>query len=568
MAVLVVIGGWFAWQAWHAMRDLQAAESSANELRSTLDDGSSAGRDRVVAELQASARSARDRTDGPLWGALTHLPLVGDDVRGVRALGTSLDTLATDGLPPLLEVTDGLDGVTSDGRIDLDAVAALDRPVGDANQALQAARSDVDALDTSGYAGPLKSRFRRYVDLVTSAARGLAAGEKAVEVLPSMAGADGPRDYLLVFQNNAEIRATGGMPGSWALVHADAGELSIQRQGTAGDFGGERSSPVLPLSSAELAVYDRQLGTYFQDANFTPDFPRAAQLWSARWDERFPDTQLDGVLSVDPVAMSYLLRGTGPIDVQGQTLTAANLVDAVLSRPYLELEPEQQDALFAAVARALFDGITHDLASPVEFVAGLDRAAREGRFLVEPFDRHVRTVLQHSTIRGALTSDDGQTPHVDLALNDATGSKMSYYLRYWTDVDATGCADGRQALTGSITFKQAIDPRDAAELPESVTGTGDFGTERGSQLVLLRLYGPFGGSFNSIRMDGKAVRDVEVVDLDGRPVATVVVLLSNRDDVTVTWAGISGQDQTGPVRLGVTPSVVAGDHDETTASAC
>ena len=69
-----------------------------------------------------------------------------------------------------------------------------------------------------------------------------------------MVGADGPRDYLLVFQNNAEIRATGGLPGAWARVHAQDGKLTIVEQGAGGDFG-ERATPVLALSKPERAVY-------------------------------------------------------------------------------------------------------------------------------------------------------------------------------------------------------------------------------------------------------------------------------------------------------------------------
>ena len=46
-----------------------------------------------------------------------------------------------------------------------------------------------------------------------------------------MLGGDGPRNYLLVFQNNAEIRATGGLPGSWAEVHAEDGKHLAQAAG-------------------------------------------------------------------------------------------------------------------------------------------------------------------------------------------------------------------------------------------------------------------------------------------------------------------------------------------------
>jgi len=568
LLVLLGVVGWLGWQGYHAMRDLQAAEDSAQDLRDSLTNGDTGVRDRAITDLQDSASSARGRTDGSLWGALTHLPFVGDDVRGVRAVSASLDTLATDAVPPLVETVDGLDGISAKGRINLDAVERISKPVHAANTALATAKADVADLDSSGYVGPLKSRFNTYVDLVGDAARGLAAGDKTVSVLPTMVGADGPRNYLMIFQNNAEIRATGGMPGSWALLHAEKGKLSMVQQGTASVFG-ERAQPILPLSKAERAVYDEQLGTYFQDANFTPDFPRAAELWSARWEEQFPGTNLDGVVSLDPVAMSYLLEGTGPIQVGGQALTEDNIVESLLNKPYLELEPAQQDELFAQAARGLFDAVTEDLASPVDFVSGLDRAAGEGRFRVAAFDPAIEEQLAGTGVEGALTGDDGSTPHVDIGLNDATGSKMSYYLRYWGDVEATSCRGGRQALAGSLTLKQSISPRDAAALPESVTGPGDFGTDRGSQLVLIRLYAPYGGSIDGVQLDGKKLdADLRIVDLDGRPATTVVVLLSTRKDSTLTWSMQAGPDQTGDVHFGLTPSVQAGGRESVFASAC
>jgi hypothetical protein len=423
-------------------------------------------------------------------------------------------------------------------------------------------------LDSSGYAGRLRAQFDRYVDRIADADEALASADTATTVLPDMVGADGPRDYLLVFQNNAEVRATGGLPGSWAQIHAVDGKVTIEKQGTAVDFPVLRQ-PVLPLSDGELKVYDRQLGTFFQDAGFTPDFPRAAELMAAHWARAYPAVDLDGILALDPVAMSYLLEGTGPVSAGGVTLTSDNVVEELLSKPYLTLQPAEQDALFQEVARAIFDAATGDLASPVDFVRGLNRAADEGRFLVAPFVRSDADAIGDSRVIGALSGDDGETPHVDIGVNDATGSKMSYYLRYWADIDAKSCDDGRQTLAGSMTLNQQISPEKAAELPESVTGTGEYGTERGSQLVLVRLYAPWGGSIGKVSMDGKSLDDdVQIVDLDGREATTLVVFLSSRDDVVINWTMTTGEGQSGAGRLGMTPSIVPGSNDASFASAC
>ena len=40
---------------------------------------------------------------------------------------------------------------------------------------------------------------------------------RTATLLPAMLGRDGPRDYLIVFQNNAEWRSLGGIVGALAL---------------------------------------------------------------------------------------------------------------------------------------------------------------------------------------------------------------------------------------------------------------------------------------------------------------------------------------------------------------
>ena len=180
--------------------------------------------------------------------------------------------------------------------------------------------------------------------------------------------------------------------------------------------------------------------------------------------------------------------------VADQELTSENVVDGLLSRPYLELDPVQQDAVFREAASSIFEAATGDLADPVAFVQGLGRAADEGRFLVASFDEDEDQALVGTRVRGALSGDDGATPHVDIGLNDGTGSKMSYYLRYNAEVRARSCSTGKaQSLDGTMSLSQSIPPDEAAQLPDSVTGGGLYEIKPGNQLVFVRIYGPYGG---------------------------------------------------------------------------
>jgi len=566
LAIIVVGVAFTAWQLWRVQRDLTAANDAAERLRSSIDTDDVPTRRAALGDLRTSAAAAHDHSDGAWWGLLTHLPVVGDDVTGIRALSASLDTVAAGGIQPLADAVDDLDGISTGGAVDLDTVTALQQPMSQASRAFGEARADVADLDTSGYAGFLKTRFDDYVDDITTYDRGVRSAAKATSVLPDMLGSAGPRNYLLVFQNNAEIRSTGGLPGSWALLHAEDGRLSIEQQGAGSAFA-RLDKPVVPLTKEEDAVYSDLLGVFFLDANFTPDFPRAAELWKARWEGDYPGTTLDGVMTLDPVALSYLLRGTGPVAYRGTTLTADNAVDQLLSQSYLTLDVAAQDVYFAGAAKAIFDAATGPIASPLEFVRGMSRAADEGRFRLASYDDPVEEALATSTVRGALADDDGTDPHVEITLNDATGSKMSYYLRYQARVTARSCTQDSQSLLGSMTLSQTITSAMAAQLPDYVNGAGVYGTAPGLQTVAVRIYSPTGGTLGDITLDGEKVT-YEAQPLENRQVATLLVQLDGSDDVVVNWSMTTAAGQSGAGTVGVTPSVVAGSKDSTFRSAC
>ena len=126
-----------------------------------------------------------------------------------------------------------------------------------------------------------------------------------------MLGADGQRTYLVAFQNPAELRATGGIFGSFAVLSADHGKLTITDQGAASRTLGTFDPGLTDIGSNERALYGDVMAQYPQDVNFTPDFPTAAMLFANMYQVR-TGVAVDGVLAIDPVALSYTLQGASP----------------------------------------------------------------------------------------------------------------------------------------------------------------------------------------------------------------------------------------------------------------
>jgi len=568
LLLVLLLAGYAGWRAWQVRSDLRAASTSAHHLKSALADGDQQTAERELATLRGRSVAAAGHTDGPLWSVLSAAPVLGDDAAAVRTTSQVLEALSRDGLTPLVAASAELDAgafAPKSGTVPLAAVSALAEPVGAGRDAFAAARNRLEEVDPDGLVGPVRRAFDDFSQVVHDGARALGTLDKAVRLMPSMLGGEGDRRYLLIVQNNAEARATGGMPGAVALVDARDGRIRMSRQARAVDFP-ELKDPVLPLTAEERAVFGQQLGVFFQDANFTPDFPRTAELLTARWQQRY-DERVDGVLSVDPVALSYLLEATGPVTVDGITLSSANAVDQLLSRTYLRLpDPERQDVFFRDVARTVFDAVASGTGSPQQLIEALAHGAREGRLLVHSFDSAEQHELEGTRVAGELPSGVSGRPQVGVYLNDATGSKMSYYLDYTAGVTSTSCSYGRQHLSGHVTIGSRA-PDNADALPTSITGGAAYGIEAGSQLVAADVYGPVGGTLVDFVLDGRKLSP-PVHDYQGRPVVSLALFLDPGQELDLTWAMTTGPGQTGDIDVRVTPGVQTVSPSTGAASGC
>ena len=187
----------------------------------------------------------------------------------------------------MADSVDTLDQLNVGGRVDVDAVASLQAPWAGQARCSPLPRSEVDEVDSSGFLGFFDHRYEDYAEQLDSAASSLRAADTAAQVLPDMVGADGERDYLLLFQNNAEIRATGGMPGSWARIHAEGGRIEMVEQGTASDFP-TADEPVVPLTGRRDRGLRQGVRAVLSGPWLRPDFQRGAEMWKAHWERDFP----------------------------------------------------------------------------------------------------------------------------------------------------------------------------------------------------------------------------------------------------------------------------------------
>jgi hypothetical protein len=338
-----------------------------------------------------------------------------------------------------------------------------------------------------------------------------------------MLGADGPRTYMLLFQNNAEVRATGGMPGAYIVIRADAGAISITDQGTAATDLKVFDQPVLPLGEEMVGLYTERPGVYPADVNLTPDFPTAAGLARAMYQKR-SGVAVDGVMATDPVALSYLLRVTGPVKM-----------------------PE-------GAARAVFEALIKGQGDAQGILTELARAAGERRLLLWSDDATEQDSLAGTVLEGRLPAADRGAPTVGVFLNDGSGAKLSYYLTHAAELRAGECTgEGGRELHLKLTVGSTAP---GAGLPAYVTGMGLSGAPYTSRTNVM-IFSPTGGGVVGISHNGKEVefgtglerdRVVGVLTVDLPPGSTKTY------DVVLQTGELPADDAVTP-KLWTTPGV-------------
>ncbi|MGO2748346.1 DUF4012 domain-containing protein, partial [Microbacterium sp.] len=439
--------------------------------------------------------------DDIIWKAGEKLPWVGPQLAALSTVASALDNVASQSLAPLASAAASfsLDSIRpQNGAIDLTVLTSLQDAASTGASGIGAATSVINDIDTTPLVSPLRKAVDKVSGLLTQVHTGADALNRTTQLLPAMLGADGPRNYLIVFQNNAEWRSLGGIVGAMVLVHTENGQITLASQASSQDFP-HYDSPVVPLTDEELRLFGTQPATYVQNVTQIPDFTRDAPIIQAMW-ERQTGTAIDGVLSLDPVALSYLLEATGPLTLPtGDELNSANAVQLLLNEVYLRYEdPDEQDLFFAAAAGSVFSALTAGGTDPVTLVSALGRAGDEGRLMVWNAVPEEQAILDGTTLQGVLGPLDPDVTEFGVYLNDGTGSKMDYYMQ--AESAAGWCAPGDAALT--VTLRNNA-PADAADLPRYITGGGYYGVQPGIVETTAYVYLPEGATLESASVPGQ-----------------------------------------------------------------
>lgn len=497
--------------------ELEAATGLLPTLKAQMAANDATGAAATVASLVQHTGSARDAANDPMWKVASVVPGLGPNLQAASEVATSADDVARLGAAPLVKAFQSLKWETltpGPEGMDLQPLRSAAPRVEAAAHAVRESSKRLDSIDSDALLPQVSAPLMQAREELSELSGELESAADAASLAPSMLGADRPKRYLLLMQNNAESRATGGIPGALAVLTADKGNLKLESQTSATALGS--FVPPIAIDADQQAIYTARVGRFMQDVNLTPDFTTTASTAHAMW-ERSMGERLDGVLSLDPVALSFILDATGPVKITDPAvqqigsdlpdeLTGKNVVKTLLSDAYAKIdEPKLQDVYFAGAAKEIFGAVSAGKTDPKKLMDAVAKGAKERRLLLWSAAPEEQSIIAQYSLSGMVSGTAITPAQFGVYFNDGTGAKMDYWIKRSVQVVKDCTRDGYREIAVRVTSTNTAPTDAASSLPPYVTGGGVFGVPAGTVQTNVVAYGPAQSNIDTVVKDGKKI---------------------------------------------------------------
>ena len=502
-----------------------AAVGSAKEMKSqatqVLQDVKSIQTAIGENDYAAAAQSAQQASEltgsiagelsSPLWMAASIIPVYGQDISGMRDLMTALDDAFDEGLVPLtktLEANPPDSLISADRRINVAAVTQLLDAVQDAAPSMQKCADVAESLPEM-HIEQLKSVVDPAKEKLTTINATFQKAAALAPVAGPVLGANGNRTYLIVAQNSAELRSSGGFPGSMGTLEIRDGEIILNDFSKVYDVLTDTNPSSVSITDEEYALFGAASMDCPRDAGIDPDFTRVASIWAASYEERNV-AHLDGVISITPSVVQDILAIVGPVTLSdGTELTGSNATKVLQSDIYWKYLAEGADpdgtggavtdALFAQAAHETFNKLFSNLNADtlIKFASCMAKDMEDRTVMFWLTDEGEQAILASLDCSGAL-NDDPMRPELGVFFSLWVGSKMGWYV----DID-NQVLEPKKNADGSYTYKMQTTFTDTVSSEEIASGgeyiIGDiYDYEYGILYPCLYIYAPAGGSISNL----------------------------------------------------------------------
>ncbi len=462
---------------------------------------------------------------------LKFIPLLGsfygdvDHVLNASIHGTNAAIITAESIIPYADVL-GLKGEKSfvmgsaEDRIRL-AVKTMGKVVpkiDDIDKELTLAKTEMDKVDTKKYPNfwlfkKMRTRIDEVKTISDQAVVAVTEGKPLIKVLPELLGEPKSKKYLVLFQNDNELRPTGGFLTFYAIFRVDQGVIHIDNSSDI--YKLDDSISYHPTAPDIILKYLPKVGTLnIRDINLSPDFAVSMKDFRSMYAKSSMKSDIDGIIAIDTKFLVHIIDILGEVQAGGQTFTAKQ--DPACNCPQVVYQLELNTTKPVGYVRENRKAIVGDLlyatmqkalsSSPKLYWGKLFQSA-----LSDAAEKHVLFSLDNQDAQkgmealnwaGRIKDYQGDYFHV----NDANfgGAKSNMYTTQNVKMEYQVAGDGSISKTVTISYRN----------PQPYS---DCNLERGGLCLnailrnFQRLYVPQGSTLDNVK--GSEVKTESKKDL-------------------------------------------------------
>lgn len=456
-----------------------------------------------------------------VYAFLSPLPVVGnyyqDANRAINAgqAGLRAANIVVDSIAPYADIL-GLAGAktaSAAGKTAMDRigflVTTLDkiRPELDKiGSELQTAKNEMDQIDPNRYPEEIKGiKIRENLTLGISTIDQTSSlindAKPLIEVAPELFGVTTPKYYFVLFQNDAELRATGGFMTAYGILKVDKGKISQVLSEDIYSLDAKFTKRI-PAPDPIKKFHKNVPYFYIRDMNLSPDFMVSMKPFMEIYNNQIPGAKkVDGVIAVDTKVLASLLKVLGTIGVPEWGNFSADIdkrcdcpqvvyrLEEIADKPVSAIVTSRKAVIGPLMNSILANAFNSPKTKIAElFNVGLT-AIQEKHVMFYLFDDKAQKAAEAFNLAGRVRDYEGD--YQLLVDTNFAGAKSNLFIKQKIDEKIETASDGTITKTINITYDNPFPPSDCSLLTGGLCLNGLYRdwirlyVPKGSKLVEL-----------------------------------------------------------------------------------
>ena len=348
--------------------------------------------------------------------------------------------------------------------------------LGKVGEQLQLAEKEIEKINPSYYPSsfrgkPIRSKIESLKDTVGQVTSIVVDTKPLIETLPQLLGQKEPKKYLILFQNDKELRPTGGFITAYALFRLEKGKIIAEKSEDIYLLD-ERLRKTFPAPQPILKYLPKVYSWHLRDSNLSPDFYLSMKQFEKMYQYVAGREEIDGIVAIDTFVLQRLIEILGPIRAYGIEFTNKIVPECNCPQVIYELEKyadmpvgymrKERKGIIGVLMNILLHkalGISPGKYWPKLLRMGLD-SLREKHIIFYLHDPKAQGAMEKLGFAGRIKEFSGDYLHV----NDCNfaGAKSNMYVQHEVIQEIEVGKGGEVIKTLKLKYRNPQPPDDCS----------------------------------------------------------------------------------------------------------